>query len=70
VLFDAIADAGLAPTDLLQRQLAPFVVHLLETVEAVPRITHHLAGLRHIAQHLGQVQQAHLVLDDLLICVH
>src|SRR4029453_18268155 len=34
----------LSATDLLQRQLAAFVVELLEAVEAVAAVSHHLAG--------------------------
>jgi hypothetical protein len=70
VLFNPVLDAGLTPTDFLQSQLTALVVHLLEAVEAVPRVAHHLAGLRNAAQHLRQVKQTHLVLDDLLIRVH
>src|SRR5271169_6318948 len=56
--------------DLLQRQLAAFVVELLEPVKAVPAITHHLAGLAHIAKLLGQFQQADLGPDHLLCLRH
>src|SRR5215472_14087785 len=38
MFFNPVLDAGLAPTDLLQRQLTALVVHLLEAVEAVPRV--------------------------------
>ena len=75
---DCLLDVGLHPVlqhrlalaDFFQRQLAAFFVELFETVKAIARIAHHLAGHRHTSQHLGKVQEANLVLDDLLICVH
>src|SRR5204863_8797007 len=60
----------LRAADLLQRQLAAFVVELLEPVKAVPAITHHLAGLAHIAELLGQLQQSDLGPDHLLCLRH
>src|SRR5437016_10748094 len=59
-----------AAADFLQRQLAAFVVKLLETIEAIPRVAHHLASLRNAAQHLSQLQQSHFVLDDFLVGAH
>jgi hypothetical protein len=41
----AVLQHRLAAADLLQRQLAAFVVELLEAVEAVAAVAHHLAGL-------------------------
>ena len=38
---DPVPQHRLAPADLLQRQLAAFVVQLLEAVEAVARVAHH-----------------------------
>src|SRR4029077_545086 len=59
-----------AAADLLQRQLAAFIVQLLEPVEAVPAIPHHLAGLTDVAELLGQFQQPYLHADDLLLLGH
>src|SRR5215469_10087090 len=48
-LFDlrrrAVLQHWLAPADLLQRQLAAFLVKLLEAVKAIAAVAHHLAGL-------------------------
>src|SRR5207247_2561117 len=52
LLCDAVFQHWLLATDLLQRQLAAFVVKLLEAVEAVAAIAHHLAGLAHIAKRI------------------
>src|SRR5690348_5233741 len=41
----AVLQDRLAAADLLQRQLAAFVIHLLEPVEAVAAVAEHLAGL-------------------------
>src|SRR5213075_587719 len=56
--------------DLLQRQLAAFVVEFLEAVEAVAAVSHHLAGLAHIAELFGEFQQPDLGADDLLLGRH
>ena len=73
-LFDldrrAVLQDRLAAADLLQRQLAAFVVQLLEPVEAVAAVAHHLAGLADIAELLGQFQQPDLRSDDLLFLGH
>jgi hypothetical protein len=63
----AVLQDRLAAADLLQRQLAAFVVQLLEAVEAV---AHHLAGLAHIAELLGQFQEPDLGSNDFLILGH
>src|SRR5262249_43909915 len=47
-----------------------FVVQLLEAVEAVPAVAHHLAGLADIAELLGQLEQTDLGSDDLLFLGH
>ena len=60
----------LLAADLLQRQLAAFVVELLEPVEAVAAVAHHLAGLADVAQLLGKLQQSNLGADDLLLSGH
>jgi len=57
-IADAVFQHWLLATDLLQRQLAAFVVKLLEAIEAVAAITHHLAGLAHIAKLLGKPPRA------------
>jgi hypothetical protein len=41
--------------DLLQHQLAAFVIEFLEAVEAVAAVTHHLAGLADIAELPGKL---------------
>jgi hypothetical protein len=40
----------------------------IEALEAIAAVSHHLAGLRHAAELLGQLQQADLGFDDLLFC--
>src|SRR6202022_3315060 len=60
----------LLTADLLQRQLAAFVIEFLEAVEAVAAIAEHLAGLAHIAELPGELQQAHLSFDNLLVLGH
>jgi hypothetical protein len=40
----------LLTTDLLRASSPPFVVQLLETIEAVSAVAHHLAGLADIAK--------------------
>lgn len=67
---DAILQERLLPGDLLQRGFAARVVEFLETVEAIPAVAHHLAGLRDIAQVFRQFQHTHLGLDDLLFHRH
>src|SRR6516225_11590362 len=73
-LFDldrrAVLQDRFAAADLLQCQLAAFVVQLLEAVEAVASVAHHLAGLADIAELLGQFQEPDLRSDDLLILGH
>jgi hypothetical protein len=65
-----VLEDRLAPREFLQRQLAAFVVELLEAIEAVPAIAHHLAGLGDIAELLGQLEHAHFGADDLLVLGH
>src|SRR5215471_7892591 len=48
----------------------PFVVQLLEPVEAVAAVAHHLTRLAHIAELPGQFQQPDLRSDDLLFLGH
>ena len=73
-LFDLRVDAVLqqrpATGDLLQRGLAALVVQILETVEAVARVTHHPTGPADVAQLLGQLQDADLGANDLLLLSH
>src|ERR1700716_2968957 len=42
----------------------------LEAVEAVAALAEHLAGLAHIAELPGELQQAHLSFDNLLVLGH
>src|SRR5437762_8493226 len=73
-LFDVrrrpVLQDRLAAADLLQRQLAAFVVQLLEPIKAVAAVPHHLAGLADIAELLGQFQEPDLRSDDLLFLGH
>ena len=73
-LFDlrrrAVLQDRLPAADLLQGQLATFVVQLLEPIEAVAAVAHHLAGLADVAELLGQFQQPDLHSDDLLVLGH
>ena len=70
LLRHAVLQHRLLAADLLQRQLAAFVVELLEAVEAVAAVAHHLAGLADIAELLGKLQQSNLGADDLLFGRH
>ena len=60
----------LAPGNLLQRQLAAFLVELLEAIEAVAAVAHYPAGLAHIPQLLGQLQHAGLRSNHFLCLRH
>ena len=76
--YDRLFDLGrnpvlqdrLASRHLLERQLPAFVVEILEPVEAVPAVAHHLAGLADVAELLGQFEQAGLGANDFLILGH
>ena len=61
---------GLRRRNLFERKLAIFLVQLLEAIETVAAVSHHLAGLGHAAQLLGQLQQADLGFDDFLFRRH
>ena len=63
---DTVLEDRLLAADLGKRQLAAFVVQLLEPVEAVATLSHHLAGLADIAQLLGQFQHSDLRANDFL----
>ena len=65
-----VAQQRLPARQLLQRHLAAGVVQLLEAVEAVARVAHHLAGLADVAQLLGELQQPHFAADDFLVLGH
>jgi hypothetical protein len=69
-LRHAVLQHRLLAADLGQRQLPAFVVELLEAVEAVAAIAHHLAGLAHVAELLGKLQQPSLCTNDLLFGRH
>jgi hypothetical protein len=47
---DTVLEDRLLAANLLQRQLAAFVIQLPEPVEAAATISYHLAGLADIAQ--------------------
>jgi hypothetical protein len=46
------------------------LVELLEAVEVIAAVAHHLAGLADVAELLGQLQQSNLGADDLLFSRH
>src|SRR4029078_6407762 len=66
----AVLQNRVAPFQLLQRQFAARLVKLLEPVEAVARVAHHLAGLADIAELPGQLQQPNFGANDLLLFGH
>jgi hypothetical protein len=66
LLSYAVLQHRLLAADLLQRQLAACIVKLLEAVEAVAAVAHHLAGLADIAELFGELQQPDFRPDDLL----
>ena len=68
--IDAVLFDRLPLADLGQRQLAALLVQLLKAVETVAAVSHHLAGLGHAAELLGQLQQADLGFDDFLFLRH
>src|SRR5262249_60983390 len=70
ILRHAVLQHRLLAADLLQGQLAAFVVKLLETIEAVAAIAHHLAGFADVAELLGKLQQSNFGADDLLFGSH
>lgn len=64
--FNAIARVWLSPRLLEEGLDAARLICFFVPVESVSADAHHLTGLRHIAQLLGQLQQAKLVLHDFL----
>jgi hypothetical protein len=66
----AVLQDRLAAGQFLQGELAAGLIKLLEAIEAVARVAHHLAGLADIAELLGQFQQPDLHADDLLLVRH
>src|SRR4029453_9158691 len=65
-----VGQQRLLAAQLLQREFAAGLVELLEAVEAVARVAHHLAGLAHVAELLGELEQAQLGPDNLLLLGH
>src|SRR5947208_16333883 len=65
LLRHAVLQHWLLAADFLQAQFAALVVELLEPVEAVAAVAHHLTGLADVAELLGELQQANLSADDL-----
>src|SRR3954468_20473403 len=63
----AVGQKRLLAGEFLQGEFAAAVVELLEAVETVARVAQPLAGLAHVAELLGQLQQAELGADDLLL---
>ena len=70
LLRHAVLQYRLLAADLLQRHLAACVVKLLEAVEAIAAVTHHLAGLADITELFGELQQSNFGADDLLFSRH
>src|SRR5262249_9643875 len=70
LLRHAVLQHRLLATDFLQGQFAALLVELLEPVEAVAAVAHHLAGLADIRELLGELQKAILGADDLLFSRH
>ena len=70
LLRHAVLQHRLLAADFLQAQFAALVVELLEPVEAVAAVAHHLTGLADVAELLGELQQANLSADDLLFGRH
>jgi len=67
---NTVLEDRLLAADLGKRQLTAFVIQLLEPVEAVATISHHLAGLADVAQLLGQFQHSDLRANDFLLLCH
>jgi hypothetical protein len=67
---NAVAEIGLAAANLTEGLFAARVVQLLETIEAVTAVAHHLARLRDVPKLLGEHQHAYFGLDDLLLSRH
>ena len=65
-LIPAIGQIWLAPGPFEQRLDAAIIDRRLVALEPVARHAHDLAGLRHVAQLLGQVQKAGFLFDDLV----
>src|SRR3954469_15728389 len=63
----AVRQQRLASRELLKGDFAPSIIQLLEAVEAVARVAHHLAGLADVAELLGKFQQANFGPNDLLL---
>ena len=63
---DAVGKIGFAPDTLEQSLHAAFLNCGLVSVKGVARHAHDLAGLRNVAQFLGQIQQSSFVFDDLI----
>lgn len=70
MLLDAVLDDRFTAGYLLQGLLPALIIEFLETIKTVSTVAHNLTGLRYVAEHLGKLQQARFVLDDLLLCRH
>jgi hypothetical protein len=66
----AVLQDRLSPRQFLQRQFAACVIELLEAIETVAAVAHHLAGLADVAELLGQLEQPYLGANDLLFLGH
>jgi hypothetical protein len=66
----AVLQGWLSPRQFLQRQFAACIIELLEAIETVAAVAHHLAGLADVAELLGQLEQPYLGANDLLFLGH
>src|SRR5262249_13088782 len=66
LLRHAVLQYRLLPADFLQGQFTALLLELLEAVEAIAAVAHHLAGWADVAELLGELQRANLGADDLL----
>jgi len=53
---DPVLEVGLAPTQLRQGCFSTFLIPLFEPIATLPTLAPHLAGRRHVAHLLGQLQ--------------
>lgn len=65
--FHPILRVRLTPVAIEQGFDATFGNSILVAIEGVSRQPHHLAGFRYVAQFRGQIQQADLVTNDILV---
>jgi hypothetical protein len=62
-----VLQARLPAADLDKSLFPAVLIQLLVTVEPIPAVAHHFAGLRYVSELPGQFQNSQLRLDDLLL---